>query len=581
MSSDIEKLKQRIKKLIDQRKFDKAAVLMEDLIENNPDNPTLYLIVAGQYIQNEQFEHTLNIIQKGLDRLPDNRELLAEYGNTLYFLDRFGESEKIFRELIDLIPGDMVEERAAYYNGLAYALEQQDKIDEAVDAWKTVLKLDPDNFEAEEKIEEYETSRSPKPEWMQKYNDLVESVDIHNDIFYDTDFDENNDEHKMLLRGQYEMVMNMLEVITSEHMINELENIIYVDVRNWLLDITKQLVRFDMIQEASSLGEKWANATGKTDYLADRAIVIARAGAKEQPYERISQLCEVLSSRWYLTNEEIDDIIKNTEFFQPYLRKALKKRAALVSVPEDTIDSTDSNGICILTEFNDTSIIPDLIKCLRMSEEDLDAIYGDMLTQNMWLPFARVGHKWFDEIWEFVTDVSAFEFARLAAVSGVIAMHHFHPEYRAQTVSFIERLLEREDVYPADYLASILCECAQSGLTELTDKAKDFADYMETIDSEEFPIADSEDLRKALLDGAREDFIKRQAHNVYMVNEEWRKVTEEQKNSKQNGRSEELNKEDEREVFTSAKEYRPEQKIGRNDPCPCGSGKKYKKCHGM
>jgi len=21
-------------------------------------------------------------------------------------------------------------------------------------------------------------------------------------------------------------------------------------------------------------------------------------------------------------------------------------------------------------------------------------------------------------------------------------------------------------------------------------------------------------------------------------------------------------------------------KVGRNDPCPCGSGKKYKKCHG-
>jgi len=22
------------------------------------------------------------------------------------------------------------------------------------------------------------------------------------------------------------------------------------------------------------------------------------------------------------------------------------------------------------------------------------------------------------------------------------------------------------------------------------------------------------------------------------------------------------------------------QKVGRNDPCPCGSGKKYKQCHG-
>ena len=25
---------------------------------------------------------------------------------------------------------------------------------------------------------------------------------------------------------------------------------------------------------------------------------------------------------------------------------------------------------------------------------------------------------------------------------------------------------------------------------------------------------------------------------------------------------------------------RDADKVGRNDPCPCGSGKKYKKCHG-
>ena len=24
----------------------------------------------------------------------------------------------------------------------------------------------------------------------------------------------------------------------------------------------------------------------------------------------------------------------------------------------------------------------------------------------------------------------------------------------------------------------------------------------------------------------------------------------------------------------------PAEKVGRNDPCPCGSGKKYKNCHG-
>jgi uncharacterized protein len=26
--------------------------------------------------------------------------------------------------------------------------------------------------------------------------------------------------------------------------------------------------------------------------------------------------------------------------------------------------------------------------------------------------------------------------------------------------------------------------------------------------------------------------------------------------------------------------HRSEPKVGRNDPCPCGSGKKFKKCHG-
>ena len=29
-----------------------------------------------------------------------------------------------------------------------------------------------------------------------------------------------------------------------------------------------------------------------------------------------------------------------------------------------------------------------------------------------------------------------------------------------------------------------------------------------------------------------------------------------------------------------SKQASPTNTVGRNDPCPCGSGKKYKKCHG-
>jgi preprotein translocase subunit SecA len=36
----------------------------------------------------------------------------------------------------------------------------------------------------------------------------------------------------------------------------------------------------------------------------------------------------------------------------------------------------------------------------------------------------------------------------------------------------------------------------------------------------------------------------------------------------------------EEQPVAKAQPVRVEQKIGRNDPCPCGSGKKYKNCHG-
>ncbi|MGZ8375288.1 MAG: preprotein translocase subunit SecA [Nitrospira sp.] len=40
-----------------------------------------------------------------------------------------------------------------------------------------------------------------------------------------------------------------------------------------------------------------------------------------------------------------------------------------------------------------------------------------------------------------------------------------------------------------------------------------------------------------------------------------------------------LNRGDE-QITAQAPAQRTENKVGRNDPCPCGSGKKYKKCHG-
>ena len=36
----------------------------------------------------------------------------------------------------------------------------------------------------------------------------------------------------------------------------------------------------------------------------------------------------------------------------------------------------------------------------------------------------------------------------------------------------------------------------------------------------------------------------------------------------------------EEEVQDTQESQRKAKKVGRNAPCPCGSGRKYKKCHG-
>lgn len=41
-----------------------------------------------------------------------------------------------------------------------------------------------------------------------------------------------------------------------------------------------------------------------------------------------------------------------------------------------------------------------------------------------------------------------------------------------------------------------------------------------------------------------------------------------------------MGEEEEGEVEPEQPYVREGKKVGRNDPCPCGSGKKYKKCHG-
>jgi len=238
-----------------------------------------------------------------------------------------------------------------------------------------------------------------------------------------------------------------------------------------------------------------------------------------------AHLCESLRSRWYIEPAEIEAILADKDFFQPYFRNALARRAILGSVPEDPIDATDVQAIFFLADFGDISIIPEVIRCLKMSEHDLDLLYSDSLTEHMWIPFARVGQNSLEEIWAFATDPSADIYARGASVRGVIAMHHFHPERRGDAVTFLERLLNQTGSIPVDHLADFLCECADSGLTELKQKAREFAATIND-DDKPFVTATGDDVLRAFRERPQKDFLSGRAHDVYGVNRNWQRWSE-------------------------------------------------------
>jgi len=114
---------------------------------------------------------------------------------------------------------------------------------------------------------------------------------------------------------------------------------------------------------------------------------------------------------------------------------------------------------------------------------------------------------------------------------------------------------------------------------------------MQDADFDYPAMATSNDLRKAMVSGADLEFITSRPTTALTVNCEWQTMNEKMIDDRDDDEwdgevAEDWDVEDEAvDPFISPKLlerfFDPfAGKIGRNDPCPCGSGNKYKKCHG-
>ncbi len=287
------------------------------------------------------------------------------------------------------------------------------------------------------------------------------------------------------------------------------------------------------------------------------------------------ELMYLLRTEVRLSIVHIRAILDDRQFFQPYLSEAI---SAYVQNPtQDERDAcTVFHAVFFLTEWGDDRLIEHLLHILSGTEEDIDELFGDALLEHVWLPFARLGNDVLSRLQAFVADEEKFFYSRTTVLNGIIAMPLFHPDRRAEVIAIVERLLEQRWGMPDDYLALLLCTCADLGLGELQPAADRFLETVIPIPPDEIPSATAEDVRAAFVRGMVDSSTGSQAREIFGVYEALGAMARTHDRDSNDGGNEE--ERDDADVLLPY--HRPEPNVGRNDPCPCGSGKKHKKCHG-
>ena len=235
-------------------------------------------------------------------------------------------------------------------------------------------------------------------------------------------------------------------------------------------------------------------------------------------------------------------------------------------------------AIFLLAEWNEKSAYRPIVKLLHLPSEQLDRITGDVLTESYWQIICSVWDGDSEPLRELVLDPEADEYARVAGIRSLIAISlrdeaakkavqsiigEFHTAFAhdddtakeilwhhwatmAARIGTIDHMALARQTYPE--------KCPEGEFCDFSDIEQIFAYSCGSAPSpfwwdDEYPTIDS-----AI--GEMETW--------YCFSDEFLK-TEKRRHLEKN-------------FFEGRNPYEHLSKVGRNDPCPCGSGKKFKKC---
>lgn len=240
-----------------------------------------------------------------------------------------------------------------------------------------------------------------------------------------------------------------------------------------------------------------------------------------------------------------------------------------------------SHAVWFLTEFK--AIEDDTMArlLLQMDSEFLDFWYGDFWIENSWFyfySFLKENKTGLIDVF-YLPNKNAYIKSSLLEAMQQLALHH--PDKRNQVINWLSDLLQfyidnqhAEDILDTTFTGFIEGTVLDINAEELIPKLK-ILHESQLID--EFVSGDFIDVEEHFKNPESADQHKLPLKSIYELAKEEIIWFEENEDSYIEKKIDENNS----KYSLTVKEEKKYPKTGRNEPCPCGSGKKYKKCCGV
>ncbi len=284
--------------------------------------------------------------------------------------------------------------------------------------------------------------------------------------------------------------------------------------------------------------------------------------------ETIRQELEFYTGR-FPTNA-VRAAIEQRDAMIPVLLAALQEAAdAPAEMARDPNRMLHMYAMYLLAQFCEQAAYPLLVKFFSTPGEISLNTTGDVVTEDLDRILASVCHNDLEPIKRMIEDAAVNEYVRSACLRTLVILVAQEKLSRKHVVDYFRSLfqdkLEREPDFIWGALVSASCDLYPEELLDDIQQAYDDG----LVDLWHIRM---DSVRDALAEGKEKVLRKFRQHQGHFVEDTvaemhwWACFTEDANASTT-------------EYPTTANQPLVKgKKIGRNDPCPCGSGKKYKKC---